>query len=83
MPVEALAGFMILILFQDDCQDSRDSFTGSSQDGYSGFPPSYNNYPPGDPRQGPPQQHPGGHTHGLHKSQITFSVSKNRQGLLL
>merc|ERR1719237_661844 len=44
---------------QDDCQDSRDSFTGSSQDGYSGFPPSYNNYPAGDPRQGPPQQHPG------------------------
>merc|ERR1719334_2448130 len=41
-------------------QDSRDSFTGNSQDGYPGYPPQYNSYPPGDPRQGgPPQQHPG------------------------
>eukprot|EP00092_Neocalanus_flemingeri_P012405 GFUD01013373.1.p1 GENE.GFUD01013373.1~~GFUD01013373.1.p1 ORF type:complete len:1237 (+),score=326.19 GFUD01013373.1:521-3712(+) len=40
-------------------QDSRDSFTGNSQDGYAGYPPSYNNYPPGgDPRQAPPH-HPG------------------------
>ena len=39
---------MTLTLFQDDCQDLRDSFTGSSQDGYSRFPPSYNNYPAGD-----------------------------------
>ena len=46
-------------LNQDDGQDSRDSYPGSSQDGYGGYPPSYNNFPPGDPRQGPPQQHPG------------------------
>lgn len=45
-----------LILLQEDCQDSRDSFTGNSQDGYPGYPPQYNNYPPG---HGPPQQHPG------------------------
>jgi AT-rich interactive domain-containing protein 1 len=48
-------------LSQDDCQDSRDSFTGNSQDGYPGYPPQYNTFPAGDPRQGagPPQQHPG------------------------
>ena len=53
-------------------QDSRDSFTGNSGDGYPGYPSghpggppghpphsSYNNYPPGaGPGQGP-QHHPG------------------------
>ena len=46
---------------QEDCQDSRDSFTGNSQDGYPGYGAQYNNYPPGQgPGDGrPPQQHPG------------------------
>ena len=45
---------------QEDCQDSRDSFS-NSQDGYPGYGAQYNNYPPGQgPGDGrPPQQHPG------------------------
>ena len=56
---KVLINLTTLAVNQDDGQDSRDSYPGSSQDGYGGYPPSYNNFPPGDPRQGPPQQHPG------------------------